>query len=126
VLMENAGRGAADVISALIAPGWVRAHTPGKRAPHTLDARVVVACGAGNNGGDGFVVARHLYARGADVEVFLVGSSEKVTGESRINHDAYIDLGGELTELPEGASLDPLHAALGRADLVVDAIFGTG
>ncbi len=181
VLMENAGRGAADVISAMIearratrdryqhaAPGLppgaeapdvgvehpstppppsaapsrravadahaarVRAFPvrhvkgPGQPATYPLDARVVVVCGAGLNGGDGFVVARHLLARGAAVEVFLAGSSEKVTGESRINHDAYIDLGGEFTELPEGASLEALDASLARADLVVDAIFGTG
>src|SRR6185369_4290145 len=73
---------------------------PGQPATYPLDARIVVVCGAGNNGGDGFVVARHLLGRGAAVEVFLAGSSEKVTGESRINHDAYIDLGGTFTELP--------------------------
>jgi hydroxyethylthiazole kinase-like uncharacterized protein yjeF len=126
VLMENAGRGAADVISAMIDPRWERAKTPGNRPTHPLSARVVVVCGAGNNGGDGYVVARHLYARGADVEVFLVGTSEKVTGESRINHDAYIDLGGKFTELPAGVTLEPLRIALDSADFAVDAIFGTG
>ncbi|WP_437938493.1 NAD(P)H-hydrate dehydratase [Sorangium sp. So ce341] len=193
VLMENAGRGAADVISAIIEarsaapsgaaalPGhaarpapahlaapakalWpatlasgggpragsvppppngrrdaddaraarVRAFpvrhvpSPGQPATYPLHARVVVVCGAGNNGGDGFVVARHLLARGAEVQVFLAASSEKVTGDSRINHDAYVDLGGALTELPPGAPLSPLEAALAEADLVVDALFGTG
>jgi len=171
VLMENAGRGAADAISAMIEARVVgrsvrpraplRAVTgldglsmhppgpsrraehdavvarlrpfpvrhvkgPGQPARYPLDARVVVVCGAGNNGGDGFVVARHLLARGADVEVFLAGSSEKVTGESRINHDAYIDLGGAFTELPSGASIEPLESALASTDLVVDALFGTG
>ena len=126
VLMENAGRGAADVISTLIDPGWTRAHTPGKRAPLLLDARVVIVCGAGNNGGDGFVVARHLFARGADVEVFLVGSSEKVMGESRINHDAYIDLGGKFTECPDEESLSGLRLSLSTADFAIDALFGTG
>ncbi len=100
--------------------------SPGQPASYPLHARVVVVCGAGNNGGDGFVVARHLLARGAEVSVFLAGRSEKVTGESRINHDAYIDLGGEFTELPPDSSLAPLEAALERADYVVDAIFGTG
>jgi len=184
VRMENAGRGAADVISAMIearrattqpititpdlarepplpipraigAPLYAvstpsipppparrvaaearaaRARTfpvrhvpsPGQPATYPLDARVVVVCGAGNNGGAGFVVARHLLARGADVEVFLAGTTEKVTGESRINHDAYIDLGGASHELPAGASLTPLEEALSRADFVVDALFGTG
>ncbi len=170
VLMENAGRGAADVIAAMIeerrpatsvlaisrpspAPSLGAVHlmpppsrraaedaqaakarafpvrhvpAPGQPATYPLDARVVVVCGAGSNGGDGFVVARHLLARGAEVEVFLAEASEKVTGESRINHDAYIDLGGVFAELPEGADLGVLEEALGRADFVVDALFGTG
>src|SRR4051812_41465428 len=154
VLMENAGRGAADVLAAMIGARGARGDAPSRRqarhsaarerqerardfpvrhvpspgqpAAYPLDARVVVVCGAGNNGGDGFVVARHLLARGAEVEVFLAGASEKVTGDSRINHDAYIDLGGEFVELPHGAPLAPLEIALERADLVVDAIFGTG
>lgn len=155
VLMENAGRGASDVISAMIEeartgqacarhggghgprPDDERAarertfpvrhvRAPGQPARYPLDARVVVVCGTGNNGGDGFVVARHLQARGADVEVFLAGESEMVTGDARINHDAYIDLGGAFTELPSGQLLAPLEAALGRADYVVDALFGTG
>jgi hydroxyethylthiazole kinase-like uncharacterized protein yjeF len=100
--------------------------SPGQPATYPLDARVVIVCGAGNNGGDGFVVARHLFARGAEVEVFLAGASEKVTGESRINLDAYIDLGGTFTEIPEGALLGPAGASLSRADFVVDALFGTG
>lgn len=107
VLMENAGRGAADVLSALIAqkprarrasPGrrsvfptrHVRA--PGQPADYPLQARVVIVCGTGNNGGDGFVVARHLLARGADVSVILLGVAEQVTGEARMNHDAFVDL----------------------------------
>lgn len=176
VLMENAGRGAADVISAMIEArrgagtgAWSRRHPapevdlddeasaeaaasgvpsrgdvanaraarerqfpvrhvkgPGQPATYPLDARVVVVCGAGNNGGDGFVVARHLLARGAEVQVFLAASSERVTGESRINHDSFIDLGGELVEVPMGTSLEPLESALSRADFVVDALFGTG
>jgi NAD(P)H-hydrate epimerase len=169
VLMENAGRGAADVLAAMIEaqrlstlPGSstsspltgrdplsfrsgkaLRAEralcpdrsqvfpvrhvrSPGQPATYPLDARVVVVCGAGNNGGDGFVTARHLLARGAEVEVFLAGSSEKVTGDARINHDAYIDLGGTFYELPSGSSLSPLAAALERADYVIDALFGTG
>lgn len=168
VLMENAGRGAADVISALIEARRQRAVSPsrssgpssgagspvstaqprrssqsllaakarhfpvrhvanpGQPARYPLSARVVVVCGTGLNGGDGFVVARHLLARGADVEVFLAGDSEKVTGESRVNHDAYIDIGGQFTELPQGTSLRPLAAALAEADFLVDALFGTG
>lgn len=153
VLMENAGRGAADVISAMIearkgcaerrrgeatsrrsAAAAARARdfpvrpvpSPGQPAAYPLDARILVVCGTGNNGGDGFVVARHLLARGADVEVLLAGRSEKVTGEARINHDAYIDVGGAFAELAEMEDLTPLERALSRAEYVIDALFGTG
>ncbi|MBK8943253.1 MAG: NAD(P)H-hydrate dehydratase [Polyangiaceae bacterium] len=142
VLMENAGRGAADVLSALIAAEPPRRRTsmaqrravfptrhvraPGQPASYPLDARVVIVCGTGNNGGDGFVVARHLLARGAEVSVVLTGVAEQVTGEARINHDAFVDLGGTCSELPADASLKPLIEELRDADFVVDAIFGTG
>jgi len=111
VLMENAGRGATDVIERILA---------GK------GKQVVVICGAGNNGGDGFVVARHLLARGYDVSAFLTDASEKVTGDARINHDAYIDLGGRCVELARGADLRGLETELARAAMAVDALFGTG
>jgi hydroxyethylthiazole kinase-like uncharacterized protein yjeF len=111
VLMENAGRGAADVIG---------------RIADAASARVVVVCGAGNNGGDGFAVARHLLSRGFDVHCFLMAPSEKVTGDARINHDAYIDVGGHYTELPPGKELGPLEDELSRATVSVDALFGTG
>jgi NAD(P)H-hydrate epimerase len=139
VLMENAGRGAADVLSAMIAADKrprVRARravfptrhvrAPGQPAEYPLEARVVVVCGTGLNGGDGFVVARHLLARGAEVSVVVTGSVERITGEARINHDAFIDLGGTCVELPNEAPLDPLVHELASADFVVDAIFGTG
>lgn len=142
VLMENAGRGAADVLSALIAasPPRGRAHSaarrtmfptrhvraPGQPAHYPLHARVVIVCGTGNNGGDGFVVARHLLARGADVSVVLTGRAEQVTGEARMNHDAFVDLGGTCIEVPEGEPIEPLVTELRDADFVVDAIFGTG
>lgn len=141
VLMENAGRGAADVLSALIAaephrsrPSAARravfptrhVRAPGQPANYPLHARVLIVCGTGNNGGDGFVVARHLLARGADVSAVLTGRAEQVTGEARMNHDAFVDLGGTCFELPSDAPLDTLELELREADFVVDAIFGTG
>lgn len=151
VLMENAGRGAADVLSAIIArsassscdtvqalhqrrathvrrAGFPMRHVraPGQPADYPLEARVVIVCGTGLNGGDGFVVARHLLARGAQVRVVLTGLLEKVTGEARMNHDAYVDLGGRCSYVADRAELGDLREALADADYIVDAIFGTG
>jgi NAD(P)H-hydrate epimerase len=113
VLMENAGRGAADVIERELLGG----RAEGKR--------VVVVCGSGNNGGDGFVVGRHLIARGARVEAWLAGDFALVTPDCRANHDAFAGLGGRIDVVLPSA-LDPLRLALAGADVVIDALFGTG
>jgi NAD(P)H-hydrate epimerase len=113
VLMENAGRGAADVIERDVLGG----RADGKR--------VVVVCGTGNNGGDGFVVGRHLIARGARVEAWLAGEPTKMTGDCRANYDAFVGLGGRVDAVT-AAVLDPLRVALGASDVIVDALFGTG
>lgn len=114
VLMENAGRGAAEIIERELFAG--RAH--GRRA--------VVVSGAGNNGGDGFVVARHLLTRGAEVEVWLAGDLARMTPDCRANHDAFTGIGGAVTSVPLGGALDEVGASFARADVVVDALFGTG
>lgn len=116
ILMENAGRGAAEAIVARLAA------SPGGLA----GARVVVVAGTGNNGGDGFVVARHLAARGVATSVVLCGRADRVAGDARINHDAWIELGGACTPLPIGTARSMIDAELADATLVVDALFGTG
>ena len=99
-LMENAGRQVADAACEM-APG----------------GRVLVVCGTGNNGGDGFVAARHLFLRGVSVEVVLLGDKEKLTPDALINHNAAIGSGVAVTgELPAELSFD----------LVIDALLGTG
>src|ERR671938_1863296 len=70
VLMENAGRQVVAAIEAI--------HND------ILERQVAVLCGRGNNGGDGFVVARTLMQRGADVSVFLIGSVSEIRGDARI------------------------------------------
>jgi len=114
VLMENAGRGATDVL--------VRELLNGDAA----QARVIVVCGTGNNGGDGLVIARHLLVRGADPTVFLCGAVGNASPDARANLEAWRGLGGKVHGLPAGAPLDALKKALGETDLVVDALFGTG
>jgi hydroxyethylthiazole kinase-like uncharacterized protein yjeF len=114
VLMENAGRGATDALVREVLSGRPTA------------ARVVVVCGAGNNGGDGLVVARHLLLRGACPVVCLVADPRKLTPDARTNLDAWLGVGGEVRELAAGGSLSALTDAMGSAAVVVDALFGTG
>ncbi len=114
VLMENAGRGATDVLVRHALGGDAR------------EKRVVVVCGAGNNGGDGFVVARHLLVRGALVTSFLVGAEEKMTEDCRANHDAFVGVGGVVERSLDLSDEGGARVALAGAEVVVDAIFGTG
>ena len=104
VLMENAGRGAAERIVSDVLGGDVAAH------------RVVVLCGPGNNGGDGLVVARHLLVRGVRVRVCLLEPPATLTGDALANLRAFLALGEEVHREP----------VLERGDIVVDALFGTG
>jgi NAD(P)H-hydrate epimerase len=108
-LMENAGRGAAAVIAREWAP--VRGR------------RILVLCGKGNNGGDGFVVARHLKTKGARPRVLLVGLRSEVTGDAR---QALERWRGKVEEIHDEAGLATVARALAEADLVVDALLGTG
>ena len=71
LLMENAGLGVVRIVEALLSTGG------GKR--------IHIFCGTGNNGGDGFVVARHLFNHGFDVSLFLVGDKNRVRGDAQVN-----------------------------------------
>ena len=112
VLMENAGR---QVVAA------IDAHYP------DLDERAVaILCGRGNNGGDGFVVARVLQQRGIDIAVFVIGAVADIRGDARVNLDVLGRLGVDVVEIADDQQWE-LHASeIGRSDLIVDAIFGTG
>ncbi len=112
VLMENAGR---QVVSAMEA-----AFTG------LSDARVAVLAGRGNNGGDGFVVARVLSQAGIDVQVHVVGETAGIRGDARVNLDILGRLGIDVIEVPADSDWRRLGAELLRRDLVVDALFGTG
>ncbi len=107
VLMENAGRGVADVIAA------------GNRG-----GTVVVACGGGNNAGDGFVVARHLDLRGIPVKVFCFAATSRLQGDAATNYRIFRQLGIELYEADD--ALNSFSEAVRNAELVVDALLGTG
>jgi ADP-dependent NAD(P)H-hydrate dehydratase / NAD(P)H-hydrate epimerase len=114
VLMENAGRVCADVLAETFGD-------PGGK-------QVVVVCGKGNNGGDGFVVARHLLLRGARVDVLLLAPASKLAGDAATNFGILLRLkrvsGGRLqiVRVTHRTSLKVYE----KADFVVDAVFGTG
>lgn len=119
-LMERAGRGVVEAIFA----EW-----PELRAG---SFRAVVLCGPGNNGGDGFVVARLLREWGWEVEVFLYGDPARMPADARVNYERWVGMGevGELAESAEefGEKLNAFYQRIFErpADLVVDAFFGTG
>jgi len=111
-LMERAGRSAAAAAELLL--GTVR------------DRRIVLFCGRGNNGGDGFVAARTLRARGAMVRLILVGAPGGLRPDARPAWDAAREAGVELTVCADTGALATAEALAGDADLVVDALLGTG
>ncbi len=112
VLMENAGRGTVDQILCYF--------------PYKKNGPVHVLCGRGNNGGDGFVIARYFSNYGAVVKVFLLSSAGRVQGDAKVNMDAYVNMGGNIQELEDEAGLDSMADELGSAAIIVDALLGTG
>lgn len=114
VLMENAGRSCAELALRKLA---------GIAGP-----RVCILCGAGNNGGDGYVIARHLCNAGIDTTVVLCGDPAKVQGDARINLDVLTRLGHRIEQVDPKAqdAAARIGAFGGQASLIVDALFGTG
>jgi hydroxyethylthiazole kinase-like uncharacterized protein yjeF len=108
-LMENAGSGIAEYIIDEIIESLE-------------NASATVFCGKGNNGGDGYVVARHLASAGVDVQVFFIGPIDKLSPDARLNFDRAAGIGLTLTEVK---SADDLPERI-NSDLIVDALLGTG
>ena len=110
-LMENAGRRVfEESISMVAAAGGL----------------VLVLCGKGNNGGDGFVVARHLFNNGYDVRVYLVGRADEVAGDAAINLAVLQHMGITVYELYHQQHISAITSVLSGAALVIDALLGTG
>ena len=112
VLMENAGRGAAEVVRERYAP--------------LRRGRFVVAAGPGNNGGDGFVIARHLFRCGEPVEVVLCGARDRLTPDAATNLQIVERLGIPVQLVADDAAARAAVARLTADDVVVDALLGTG
>ncbi len=114
VLMENAGRSCAELIKEKLAD--------------IEKPKVCIFCGRGNNGGDGYVIARHLFNAGFKVTVVLCGERSRVKGDAKINLDILQKLGQPIEQL----NLDKpdieqtVKDFTAGADMLVDALFGTG
>ncbi len=108
VLMENAGVCVVQEIKRLL--------------DSVKDKNVLVLCGKGNNGGDGFVVSRHLRNMGTQVTTIVFGRKDKIKGDAKTNLDIYEKVGGEVLW-----ETTPEHIGnLASIDLIVDALLGTG
>ena len=112
VLMENAGR---QTVAAM------EAAFDGLSA-----SRVGVLCGRGNNGGDGFVIARTLVQRGIETIVFLLGSVSEVRGDARTNLEILGRIGLTVVEITNGQEWELHFSEVSECDLLVDALLGTG
>lgn len=106
ILMENAGRGVADIARQML-------KQPNGKLVH-------IYCGAGNNGGDGYVVARHLFNHGARVRVLILAAAEKIAGDARVNLDVLQSMGRPVEFI---TNLPPIDE---KPDLIIDAMLGTG
>jgi len=113
VLMENAGRSCAELIK--------------EKLTDIPTPKVCILCGTGNNGGDGYVIARHLLNSGFNVTVAIVGDSGKVKGDAKINLDILEKLGQPIGHLnPNEDIASQLENLVNGADMLVDSLFGTG
>lgn len=110
-LMETAGRAVAEVAQRML---------------EASTGHVAVVCGQGNNGGDGFVVARVLRDRGVDAAVYLAVPDETVRGDAAAHLAIYRRGGGSVRSIATAAGLAAHEGAIIEAALVVDALFGVG
>ncbi len=109
VLMEHAGAGAADIAE-----------------KHFTAKKITVVCGKGNNGGDGFVAARHLANRGYDVRVIAAGISAGLKGDAAVNFAVLEKMNVPVLRVDSQAEMEKAAMLVEDADLLIDALFGVG
>ena len=112
VLMENAGRQVVAQLEANYADLQQR--------------RVAILCGRGNNGGDGFVVARWLVQSHVETGLFLLGESADLRGDARTNFHILAQLGVPVCEIVDEEAWNACYPDIVRSSLIIDALFGTG
>jgi len=110
VLMENAGRNAAEIIDREFGPG----------------GRAVIFCGPGNNGGDGCVIARHLLNRGWNLRLVMTGTSDKRASDTATNLEILEAMEAEIILAEDADAQKQASSSIQRDEIVVDALLGTG
>ncbi|MBI3753129.1 MAG: NAD(P)H-hydrate dehydratase [Deltaproteobacteria bacterium] len=131
VLMENAGRGVAQIVKRDFDGGCRgdSVNRPILGDPLDLpykNKRISIFAGKGNNGGDGFVAARHLSNMGFKVSVYLLANPKEVKGDAKTNLDIWEKMGGETKSIVSAKDIEKYKSAILHSALIVDAIFGTG
>ena len=109
ILMENAGSKASEIIY--------------KGLFNPTEDKVTILCGRGNNGGDGFVIARHLSNQGVSVKVFLFADRQQISGDAKINLEILYKMKVSIEEV---LNIEKVGEALKNSTTIVDAMLGTG
>jgi NAD(P)H-hydrate epimerase len=112
VLMENAGRGVADIVA--------------RELRRLKGDRVTIVVGKGNNGGDGFVCARHLKNSGFNVTVFSTARPSEIKGDAGVNSRIWQRMGGPLETILRPVDLKKHYSTFIHSTVIVDGLFGTG
>ncbi len=117
-LMENAGRGCAEfILNEILQPAGLKKNT---------DQKIIIFCGSGNNGGDGFVIARYLTENEYPVIIALTGSEAKMSPETKENFTRCLELGIPVKKLTNQADWEAAKIDLNEYAIIVDAVFGVG
>ncbi|WP_010246051.1 bifunctional ADP-dependent NAD(P)H-hydrate dehydratase/NAD(P)H-hydrate epimerase [Acetivibrio cellulolyticus] len=125
VLMENAALGVVREISKILGtdPGCMASSAAKRNEP---SKKVIILAGKGNNGGDAFAVARHLFNMGASVSVYVLSKLVDITGDAKTNLDILVKMGIEINEVTRDEQIDEVKKRVELADIVVDGLLGTG
>ena len=114
VLMENAGRSCAELVK--------------EKLNHIAKPKVCIFCGVGNNGGDGYVIARHLINCDYQVCTVIIGEPGKIKGDAKINLDVLCSMNQKIEHItPDEENIEnQVLKFASNANMIIDAIFGTG
>jgi ADP-dependent NAD(P)H-hydrate dehydratase / NAD(P)H-hydrate epimerase len=112
VLMENAGAAVTRILK--------------NRCLLWKTKQILILAGGGNNGGDGFVIARRLLQSGAKVSLLLFGKEDKLQGDALLHYQVFKNIGGNIKEITNSPHLKSLQSRVAHSCIIVDAVFGTG